>query len=141
MSILYVIYNFFKYNYLHMLELFLFINFIPLIMLIWLKSEAIIEWGSLFGLSKILKIDEFYKMKFDELPLEITYPTFLKIKYNNFITKLLACPLCLSVWLSIIFCLIISILTSHLLFLIFIPTTCIFSLIVYGIITKLIKLS
>lgn len=122
-----------------MLGLLLLSNFITIILLIWLKSDAIVEWGSLIGLSKFLMADEFYKMRIDQLPLEINYPTFLKIKYYNFITKMLSCPLCLSVWLSILLCFPIAVFLNPIIIL-FIPTICILSLITYGIVTSLIKL-
>lgn len=124
-----------------MLELFCIVNTIALIMMIWLKSDAIIEWGSLFGLSKFLKIQEFYEMKLNELPTEITYPTFLKIKYNNFITKMLTCPLCLCIWLSNLFCFSYSFLTLDPFFLFLVPPVCIMSLLTYGITMSLIKFS
>ena len=116
-----------------MLDIILISNFISLILLIWLKSEAILEWGTLFGLSKILKEDEFKREKINQIPLEITYPMFLRINYNCFITKMISCPLCLSTWLSIIFTLLSSI------SIIFIPVVCILSLIIYGTVVILLK--
>ena len=120
------------------MELIYIISFITLILLIWLKSDAIIEWGSLFGLSKILKIEDYFDKRLEMvmrgISISYSYPEFLKEKYNyNFITKMLGCPLCLSVWLSILMCLIFSTFLS-------IPLVCISSLIAYGTITKLIRL-
>ena len=127
-----------------MMELFLVVNFITLIMLIWLKSDAIVEWGSLVGLSKFLKLEEFNTEKL-ESPIKgnsLTYPSFLKNKYHyNFITKLLGCPLCLSVWLSILACIFISIMSANWLNLLLIPTVCILSLITYGLVITLNQLS
>ena len=127
-----------------MMELFITVSFVTLIMLIWLKSDAIIEWGSLFGLSRFLKIEEFYhkrlEMTIKGFPLN--YPEFLKDKYNyNFITKLLGCPLCLSVWLSILSCIFVSIMSANWLNLLLIPTVCVLSLITYGLIITLNKLT
>jgi len=113
-------------------------NLIALILLVWFKSDAIVEWGSLLGFSKFLMLDEFHKMKMEEAYLFINYPTFLKIKYNNFIVNLLACPLCMSVWLSLFFCSGLFIVSS--IMMAFMPTVCIFSLILYGIVTSLLKL-
>lgn len=119
--------------------------FITFLMLIWLKSEAIIEWGSLFGLSKILKIDEFYKTRIEYaikgIGFGLNYPTFLKEKYHyNFITTMLACPLCLSVWLSIIAGITISIVLLKPLALFLIPVITVSSLLLYGGVTYLLKL-
>ena len=123
------------------MKLFYLVNLITLMMLIWLKSDALIEWGSLFGLSKFLKVNEFYSMKREENFLSINYPQFLEIKYHNFITKMLVCPLCLSVWLSILSCTILSIILSNWLTLVLMPTACVLSLISYGVIVTLVKLS
>jgi hypothetical protein len=111
---------------------------ITLILLVWFKSDAIVEWGSLLGLSEFLMIDEFHKMKLEEAYLFINYPIFLKIKYHNFIVNMLACPLCLSVWLSLFFCSGLFILSPILMA--FMPVICIFSLILYGIATSLLRL-
>jgi uncharacterized membrane protein len=129
-----------------MTELFLLASFVTLIMLIWFKSDAVIAWGSLFGLSKFLKIDEFYdkrlEMAIKGISFTLSYPEFLKEKYHhNFITKLLGCPLCLSVWLSILSCIFISVMSSSWLNLLFIPTVCVLSLTFYGLIISLNKLS
>ena len=123
------------------MELVYIISLITLILLIWLKSDALIEWGSLFGLSKFLMVEDYYNKRLEMIinGSHINYPEFLKEKYNyNFITELLACPLCLSVWLSIFMCVFFSIISST--SLLAIPLVCVSSLIIYGIITKLINL-
>lgn len=119
---------------------------ITLIMLVWLNSDAVVNWGSLFGLSKVLKIEEFHKQRIDMIirgmSMNLTYPNFLKEKYNyNFITQMLSCPLCLSVWLSSISCVITSFVLFNFLILFLIPPVTILSLLTYGIITRLMKLS
>jgi len=120
------------------MEVLILSNLVALILLIWLKSDAIVEWGTLFGLSKLLMIDEFYRMRTEETNLGINYPTFLKIKYNNFIVNLLSCPLCLSVWLSSFISFVLLFLGIDIILLI--PTITVLSLITYGIITILLKL-
>lgn len=109
---------------------------IAIVLLIWLKTDALIEWGCKFGLSKILKENEFYRFKMEQLlgPIQssdITYPIFLKLKYNCFFTRLLSCPMCLSFWLSVIGCVSMCSLLS-------IPTVYILSLLIYGAIVKLV---
>ncbi len=113
-------------------------SLIALTLLVWFKSDAVVEWGYLLGLSKFLMVDEFYKMKMEEAYLFINYPTFLKIKYHNFIVNMLACPLCMSVWLSLFLCSGLFILSPILMALM--PAICIFSLILYGIVTSLLRL-
>jgi|SRR5579862_6833376 len=114
------------------------VTFIALTLLIWFKSDAFIEWGSLFGLENFLKVSEYKAMKLNQLPLDINYPTFLKIKYDNFIVNMLACPLCLSVWLSFIGSCMLFIFMPIIILLI--PLISILSLVIYGIVTLLLKL-
>ena len=108
-------------------------------MLVWFKSDAIIEWGSLLGLSKFVKVNEFQEAKKAYLPLDLNYPTFLRNKYDNFITKMASCPLCLCIWQSNIFCFIISLFFWDLYFVIMTPVVCIMSLIIWGTVNKLPK--
>jgi hypothetical protein len=121
------------------MEVLFICSFIVLIMLVWFKSEAIVDWGCLFGLYWILKTSEYYQMKLDSIPAELNYPMFLRYKYNNFVTRMLACPLCLCIWLSTFFCFAAAILTTGPLFVFFIPTTVIVSLCIYGATAKLLK--
>lgn len=118
------------------------ICFITLILLIWFKSDALIEWGKFSGLSKFLKTEEFYEKRLVKTieGYQLNYPDFLKEKYNyNFIVKMLSCPLCLSVWLSTIICIFISIIWSSLFILMSIPVVICSSLLIYGIISFLLK--
>jgi len=127
-----------------MAELFYLVNFITFIMLIWLNSDAIVEWGSLIGLSKLLKTEDFYQERLEAAMQgrSLSYPNFLKEKYHyNFITKMLSCPLCLSVWLSSISAIIISIVFLNPLALLLTPTITVLSLLTYGAITSLVRLS
>ena len=104
------------------MDIIYLIFFIVMILILWLRSDAIVEWGEVFGLSKILKLKEFREFRMEQSmnatcssisssigvhPL-FYYPTFLKMKYNCFPVRLLSCPVCMTVWLSIIGCLIIS---------------------------------
>lgn len=109
---------------------------IAIMLMVWLKTDAIVEWGSVFGLSKILKEDEFYRFKLEQLlgPIpssDITYSTFLRLKYNSFFTRLVSCPMCLSFWLSVIGCMVIF-------NPVVMPIVYILSLIIYGTLVKLV---
>lgn len=110
---------------------------IVLIMLIWFKSDALIEWGEFFGLSNFLKIHEYNIEKFKVLPDDFNYPTFLKLKYSNILTRLISCPLCFCVWNSFIFCTALSI--FYPIFIIEFPVVFIFSFILYGIISIIMR--
>ena len=75
--------------------------FIAFVLIIWLKKEAFIEYAKLLGLSKLLQVDKFE----DREIYELNYPAFLLVNYNNFLTRLISCPICLGVWLNIFVCL------------------------------------
>jgi len=104
-------------------------------MLVWFKSDAFVEWMKLFGLGKLIKSDEYFDAKLDNFT--ITYPLFLKLKYNKFIFKLVGCNLCLCVWLSMILALFVA--SSILSFIGYSSVLCILSLFIFGNITKLIN--
>ena len=106
---------------------------IVLVMLIWFNSDAIVEYGSLFGLGSILDADTFYCRRIVVAPASYTYPIFLKMEHNCFATRLLSCRLC--------FCIFISILTTPIFSsILLMPAVCVIALILYGIITKLMDL-
>jgi hypothetical protein len=95
---------------------------ITLLLIIWFDTDAFVEYCRLFHLSKLFKIDLFdeaYKKNF-----ELTYHHFIKRYHDCFFVRLIMCPVCLSVWLSIIFCIIFSCFIN-------IPIVCISSLVVY----------
>ena len=107
---------------------------IVLIMLVWFKTDFVVDW---FG----IKEKEFLKKRIDWFPDSLTFPIFMKTTHPNFWTKLLGCPLCVSFWLSVILLVLISILTFNFLLILLIPTLCILSLFIYGIITRLMNIS
>lgn len=87
-------------------DLFVFINlncFILMLMIIWFKSSAFVEYCNLFGLKQIL-------FGYDKDPTSLTFPQYLYIKsrtlFNSpiqqFIIALITCPLCLAFWLCVI---------------------------------------
>ena len=75
--------------------------FVIFVLIIWFKTEAFVEYARLFGLSKLLEID-----KFDDRTIhELTYSAFLLVNRDNFLTRLISCPICLGVWVNILVCL------------------------------------
>ena len=74
--------------------------FIAFILLIWLKTEAILEYAKLLGLSSVFKVEDFQQRDI----IELSYPQFLLVNYDNFITRLVNCPICLGFWFNIILC-------------------------------------
>lgn len=124
------------------LLLFLFvICFNVSTLLIWFKSDAFIEWMNLFGLGKFIKYQEYLDTKLDNF--NITYPLFLKLKYPLFIFKLIGCPFCSNVWLSIMGSAVISLIRSEgnpFLFIIqtiiHVPIILVLSTYIYGVLSK-----
>jgi len=70
-----------------------------IILLVWFKSDAFVEYASLFGCKKLFWIKNYEEGARKGLYLD--YPSYLLIHHNCFLTRLLSCPLCLSVWLCI----------------------------------------
>ena len=115
---------------------FLFIvSIITLTLLIWFKTDAAVEYTDLltFGGRFGKKNVEYWNKKVTS-PFPLTYPLYLKMKYNNFFIRLITCPICLSVWLSIIHCIVCS------QTILMIPIVCVFTLIVYGLTCKLLSI-
>lgn len=78
---------------------------ITLILLIFFKSDAFVEYSILFGLDKLFKIDKWEEFK-NNVDVTVNYHTFLKLecqktKYQRFFIKLITCPLCTCIWLHI----------------------------------------
>ena len=73
-----------------------FIFTVVLTLILWFKTDAFVEYVRLFGLSKIFKVDTFDK-EF-ESNFELTYHSYLRMKHNNFFTRLITCPICLACW-------------------------------------------
>ena len=106
---------------------------IVLILLIWFNSDFAYYWGRLLKLSKLMRLYEYENAKLSQLDYPLSYPTFLKMKSDNFFIHLITCRICLCVWLSIIASLVF---TS----IIWAPVVCIVSLILYGTTVRLLQL-
>lgn len=99
------------------------------ILLIWFKTEAVLEYGSVIC-PNLLKINE-YKTWHKE-NLELDYLDFLAVNYNSFFIRLVSCPYCLSTWMSVLF----SIFCGNLFFA---PIIFVFGLTLFFIVVKLGK--
>ena len=86
-----------------MLYFFNIIALIVSILIIWFKTDFFIEYCKLFNVYKQLVINY-------NLTTNISFPQYLYVTYKNsvknrfkrFLLKLVTCPLCLSLWLSIL---------------------------------------
>ena len=86
-------------------DLLVFVNlisFVITIMIIWFKTNAFVEYCSLFNLKKLL-------LGYGQDSSSLTFPQYLYIKSRTFFTNsvfqfliaLITCPVCLGFWLSI----------------------------------------
>lgn len=78
---------------------------ISTILIIWFNTDAFVEYARLLHFP-FAKIKEYLKAK--DRDCTLTYHTFLLFNYNNFFTRLITCPICTCVWLSIISDIIIN---------------------------------
>ncbi len=102
---------------------------ITLILIIWFKTDAFVVYCKSFGLGKLFNISEWRDFK-NAKDISTTYHQFLLIKHpDGFVVKLITCPICLSVWLSLICSIFIGLLN--------LPIICIISLAMYYGIIKL----
>lgn len=84
-----------------MIEEYVFYScFCSLLLLIWFNSTAAEEYISLFKLGSFFNLPAFERKRIDDP--ELTYPDFLVIYHNNYFTRLLSCPLCITVWFHIL---------------------------------------
>ena len=79
---------------------------ISLILLVWFKTDAFNEYCKLFNLNEKFYLNEYNQMLLDGA--FISYPDFLAEYHPSFFTKLISCPICLSVWLGIFFSIFIG---------------------------------
>ena len=70
------------------------------ILIVWFETHAFVEYCKAlkFGV-KYFKIDEYKRWQ----EKGMAYPDFLAVKDNTFFNRLISCPICLNVWLNLLF--------------------------------------
>lgn len=121
-----------------MMTYFVFACFVTLVMLIWFKSDAIIEYARILQLKWLCR--DFEHTRISVAPEPLNFPQYLRKKYDCWLTRMMVCPLCLCICFTTTIISGITILLLNPSFLITIPVICVISLILYGVITKLINL-
>jgi len=102
---------------------------ITLILLMWFKTDAFSVYTKLLKLDNVFHVKEWDEFK-NTKDCTVTYHQFLKMKSpNGFWTKLITCPICVSVWLSSVSFIFIGLNG--------VPVVCICSILLYFLITKL----
>tara|TARA_Y100001973_G_C5189874_1_gene330256 strand:- start:1706 stop:2047 length:342 start_codon:yes stop_codon:yes gene_type:complete len=94
-----------------MFEIVLISCSVFLILVIWFKSDAFIEYSGIIGASKFFLIDDFKEKQKSDLTLD--YLGYLATYHSSFFIKLITCPICLSVWVTLALCLTIDNLIIH----------------------------
>ena len=74
--------------------------FCTLGLLVWFHSGAAEEYISLFKLDFWFDLATFEQKRLADP--ELTYPDFLVMYHNNYFTRLLSCPICITVWFHIL---------------------------------------
>lgn len=72
---------------------------VALALLVWFDTDAFNEYCKLLKLDKFFYLDQFNAMAKEGGTL--SYPEFLAEFHNSFFTRLVSCPICSSIWLSI----------------------------------------
>lgn len=103
-------------------------SLITLILLIWFRTDAYLEYCRVFNLD-IISHHKDFDIKYKE-DVSLTYLHYLRMYHNSFFTRLITCPICLSVWLGLLLGLITPI--------IFIPCYIIGGLLLFTIIDRLL---
>jgi|APGre2960657505_1045072.scaffolds.fasta_scaffold55523_2 hypothetical protein len=85
----------------------LIISAIVSILIIWFDTDAFVEYAKLYGVRSLFFID-FYEGERAASGGALDYPSFLRIKFNNFFTRLISCQLCSGLWISAVLALSID---------------------------------
>jgi hypothetical protein len=73
---------------------------IALILLIWFRTDAWLEYTRIFHLNWLSFYKEFDVKYKDDVSL--TYLHFLRRDHNCFFIRLITCPICMAIWLGLI---------------------------------------
>lgn len=86
----------------HLKELLFWPILGAVITFIWINTNAFVEYCNLLGLGGLIRSEEYKKANL-KAGGELSYSDFLALTYDCFLTRLLSCPVCLVVWLNLIF--------------------------------------
>lgn len=112
------------------MEILIYSCFISILLLVFFKTNAAIEYTKLLKLDFLSKYKD-YELKYEE-DAALTYIFYLRKYHNCFFVRLITCPICVSIWIG----LFISIITHNILIL---CPIIIFGLLLFLIIDKLLN--
>ena len=82
------------------MEFLSFVALYVLILVVWFKTEAFVEYAKLLGMSwGWIKEYDFVR----QADPKITYHKFLREYHDSFLVRLVTCPVCASIWLGLVF--------------------------------------
>lgn len=73
-----------------------------MILLIWFRTEAFIEYCKVFSLPERFCFVKDYEEKKTKDDATLNYSRYLIKYHNNFFTRLITCPICTAVWIALI---------------------------------------
>jgi hypothetical protein len=76
-------------------------SIISLILLLWFRTDVWVEYCRLFGINFLSFYKDFDAKKPDDLSL--TYHIYLRRYHDCFFVRLITCPICLAVWLVLLY--------------------------------------
>ena len=82
-------------------ELLFYVFLTTVILLVWFRSNAFVEYLEFLCLDAAFGVRK-YKESSSKVTYHMRYTDFLLLEYNSFFIRLITCPLCLSVWVSVI---------------------------------------
>ena len=86
---------------------------ISAILFLWNETDFFVEYCVLFGLQGLFKVGDYVKYNerakeadlgfgsTNSEPVHLGYLEYLLLKHDSFFIRLIACPICLAVWLNI----------------------------------------
>ena len=78
----------------------LIISIIALVLLVWFRTDAWLEYCRLLQLDFISFYSDFLEKQASDISL--TYHIYLRRYHNCFFVRLITCPICLAFWLAVI---------------------------------------
>lgn len=85
------------------MELLLFGLIIALLLQVWMNSNGIWEYISLFHLYPDFQVlDDYHVLINDPDATVPILSAYLRERHDSFLARLLSCPICISVWLGLI---------------------------------------
>lgn len=79
------------------MDILLGISWVTWFLVVWFRTEATLEYAKLFRLNKWFKLEDWELAKTPGY----SYQDFLLEYHNNFFTRLVCCPICVSTWLGL----------------------------------------